>query len=159
MVFKPIRETFDDHWIAKSGPLDTDCWIWQRCIDSGGYGMLNLGIGESPERAHRFSRIRSNDQIPYGMCGLHRCDVRPCVRPDHLFIGSYLENNRDRHLKGRSASHKGENNGRANLCDVDVHLVRDLHESGQTYRAIAKWLEIPLSTITNIIRRHTWTYI
>ena len=121
--------------------------------------MLNVGIRERPERAHRFSWIRANGHIPDGMCVLHHCDTPACVRPDHLFIGSYLDNNRDRHLKGRSASHVGENNGRANLCEVDVHLVRDLCESGQTYKAISDWLDVPFTTIGNIIRRDTWAHI
>ncbi len=159
MARKIIRETFDDNWIAKSGPLDTDCWIWQRSIDSGGYGMLNLGIGKNNGKAHRFSWTRSNGQIPDDMCVLHRCDVRPCVRPDHLFIGSYFDNNRDRMLKGRSASRKGENNGRANLCAVDVCLIRDLHKSGKTYKAISDWLEVPFTTVGNVVRGNTWAYI
>ena len=70
MARKTIRETFDDHWIAKFGPLDTDCWIWRRCIDSGGYGQLNAGVGKGIVKAHRFSWERTNGSIPSGLCVL-----------------------------------------------------------------------------------------
>jgi hypothetical protein len=39
-----------------------------------------------------------------GRCGvLHRCDVKACVRPDHLFLGNQSDNLSDAALKGRLA--------------------------------------------------------
>jgi hypothetical protein len=39
--------------------------------------------------------------IPDGICVLHRCDVKPCFNPDHLFLGTKGENNADTTAKGR----------------------------------------------------------
>lgn len=57
---------------------------------------------DKAEYAHRVSWILNNGRnIPKGKLVLHKCDVRSCVRPSHLFIGTHLENNRDTIKKGR----------------------------------------------------------
>jgi hypothetical protein len=54
--------------------------------------------------AHRYAYAWLYGDIPGGMQVLHRCDVRLCVNPDHLFLGTQLDNMRDMCAKGRSRS-------------------------------------------------------
>src|SRR5581483_3046477 len=95
---KPLAERF---W-AKV--LKTDgCWLWQGApAGKGGYGQLRIN-GNEPKReqAHRISLRLAGIEIPVGMVVCHRCDNPPCVRPDHLFIGTYSDNMRDCYRKGR----------------------------------------------------------
>lgn len=76
------------------------CWEWQGTRIAHGYGRLR--VGSERVLAHRYSWRITNGPIPAGMSVLHRCDNPPCVRPDHLFLGTQLDNNRDRSAKGRS---------------------------------------------------------
>ena len=75
------------------------CWIWTGSKVVGYGGVTHGGL----ERyAHRCAWILTNGPIPDEMPWvLHRCDNPPCVRPDHMFLGTALDNARDRDAKGR----------------------------------------------------------
>lgn len=91
--------------VDKNGPLPKNkklgnCWIWVGVINRGGYGFLNHN--KKVIRSHRASfEIHKNRKVKDGMCVCHRCDVRKCVRPSHLFEDSQKENIRDAVKKGR----------------------------------------------------------
>jgi len=69
------------------------CWSWTRNRDGCGYGKLRH-FGKL-ERVHRVSWMLWKGEIPIGSLVLHRCDNPPCCNPDHLFLGSNLDNRRD----------------------------------------------------------------
>ena len=83
--------------VDKSG----DCWIWTGKISVHGYGIIVLP-GKLEIGAHRVSYLIHRGDIPSGMFVCHRCDNPPCVNPDHLFVGSNLDNVADMTAKGRA---------------------------------------------------------
>jgi len=100
------------------------CWIWKDQLDAEGYGRLYLN-----RLAHTLAWELSHGSIPDGMKICHSCDVRSCVRIDHLFIGTQKDNMNDAALKCRMA-HK--------LDLQDVQLVRELASKGVSRKAILK---------------------
>jgi len=76
------------------------CWNWLAGKDKDGYGKIK--IARKDLRAHRVSWEIHNGIIPGGLLVLHRCDNPSCVNPSHLFLGTALDNNRDRDAKGRN---------------------------------------------------------
>ena len=75
------------------------CWEWQGVLDKDGYGKAKR-YGKTI-RAHRLFYEEFVSNIPHGMLVLHNCDNPKCCNPEHLFIGTQLDNERDKDAKGR----------------------------------------------------------
>lgn len=106
-----------------------DCWTWTGTRKEGGYGQFHYG-GKTT-KAHRVAWILTSGAIPDGMCVLHHCDNPPCVRPEHLFLGTLSDNMQDCAAKGRCALQRdfprtGLDNPRGKLTDFDVAVIRAL---------------------------------
>src|SRR3990167_3209660 len=96
-----IRTSPIDRFWSKVSKTDS-CWLWLGKPNNDGYGKFWITeLGRSVP-AHHFSWEIHNSPIPDDLCVLHTCDNPPCVRPDHLFLGTRGDNNRDRSTKGRS---------------------------------------------------------
>jgi hypothetical protein len=77
------------------------CWEWQGWRDDGGYGSIGSFGNADRVKTHRYSWQLHNGPIPDDLLVCHTCDNPPCVRPDHLFLGTHLDNMRDKMKKGR----------------------------------------------------------
>jgi|SRR5271170_2141735 len=127
------------------------CWEWGRSCNEHGYGvfyMLNRQF-----LAHRVCYELCIGEIPQGLKVLHRCDNPKCVRPDHLFIGTQLENIEDMVRKGRR---KGTKHALAKLNDEQVLAVRASVKQG---RILARELGVSEALISLIRSRKIWSHI
>lgn len=66
---------------------EAGCWLWMRGIANTGYGAVYVD-GKRWD-AHRLSWAAFRGPIPSGYWVLHKCDVRSCCNPDHLFLGPW----------------------------------------------------------------------
>lgn len=102
----------------------TRCWLWTGyCIQ--GYGVIS--VHNKSTGIHQLSYAIHRGPIPKGKYVLHKCDVRNCWRPRHLFLGTHLENIADMLKKGRGSTPpviRGENHPKATLTDAQVAIIR-----------------------------------
>jgi hypothetical protein len=97
------KKTLIESFWGKVRPQVDGCWLWNGAKTYHGYGYVQRG--NKPTRAHRISWEIHFGQIPDGLEVAHRCDVRHCVRPDHLFLATHAENIADMVSKGRQSRH------------------------------------------------------
>lgn len=102
---------------------NSGCWIWTGYLYGSGYGGFRTDAGRHVH-AHRVSYELHRGSIPKGLLVCHRCDFRPCVNPEHLFVGTYSDNANDMHAKSRGNTPRGERHYKAVLTDEDVRSIR-----------------------------------
>ena len=90
----------------------------------------------------------------------HTCDVRCCVNPDHLFLGTHDDNMKDRDEKGRQAKQKGSSHGLAKLTEADVLDIRARYAAGGvTQRELAEEYGVNQSLVSYIKNKQIWKHI
>lgn len=134
------------------------CWLWKGRVERNGYARTLTGAGSAKTRwgAHRFAWTITYGPIPAGRHVLHRCDVRRCVRPDHLFLGDHPANMADMVSKGRSC--RGRKNWEAKLSDDAVRIAR-LFRGLRPQREVALALGVSQPIISKIQRGELWTHV
>lgn len=150
-----ICETFDQHWILNEA---TGCHEWQRST-SKGYGQLYVPGRPRPAHAHRFAWELAFGVIPEGLHVLHKCDNRKCVNLEHLFLGTNLDNIRDKCRKGRATGpgYSGEAHPMAKLSWEIVRSIRaEYAAGGVSQRALAARYGTQQGHIGGIVRNEIW---
>jgi len=139
------------------------CWEWTGSRARRGYGKVR--IGGVLHSSHRLSYEWSVGPIPDGMHVLHHCDNPPCVRPDHLWIGTRTDNQGDMVAKGRQFSpfrgqtQIGELNRAAKITEDDVRAIRKLVADGVKQSVVAKLYGLSRPHIHYIVRRKSWAHV
>lgn len=153
------------------------CWEWIGCKNKKGYGQF--GLLRRAHAAHRVAWELAYGKIPKGLHVCHHCDNPGCVRPDHLFLGTNLDNHKDSAAKGRCVwqAHRetyarGDNhysrrrpelvlrgaaNGNAALTPKQVLSIRSKYKPGvYGIRKLAREFGVGQSTIRRVVHGQTY---
>lgn len=153
---KAIEERFWSKVGEHSNP--DECWNWIASINGGGYGKIFYN-GKHVD-SHRMAWILTYGEIPEGLQVCHTCDNRKCVNPNHLFLGTPLDNMVDKQNKGRAKAPQGEKQNKHKLTDQQVQYIREMHNLNKLdARAAASQMGVGLNTIRRVIKRETWRHI
>ena len=126
------------------------CWNWIGPKHRQGYEYHKQMM------AHRYSYQYYIGSFPKELHVLHKCDNPSCVNPNHLFLGTHLDNMRDMYSKNRCPHKNGieHHNAKANL-----EIVRHIRKKEMSQRAYAKLYGMCQRSIAEIQLRLTWPQV
>ena len=142
---------------------NTGCWLWNAGYGKNGYG--GCWWDGRANTAHRVSYLLHRGEIPEGMFVCHRCDTRGCVNPEHLFLGTALDNSRDMVAKGRycrdperfrKTVRTRAERGYFKLTEDDV---REIRRKRPPSSEIVVRYGVDRSTANMVLRGATWKHV
>jgi len=150
-----LNATMVDRFLSKVDiPEDAAlCWNWTGSTVKG-YGQISNGIKHKSLRSHVVSYLLFKGEVG-DKCVLHRCDNPRCVNPDHLFLGTVLDNVRDMHSKGRNHNVRGEAHGGAKISKTDALTIREMYGKTPTDKLMADY-ELSRTQVWRIAKGLRW---
>lgn len=149
---RPRARTRED-LLSRSAPQG-ECRVWQGARTGRGYGTIahnGRSVG-----THRLAYELWRGPIPDGLHVCHSCDVRACINPDHLWLGTHVDNMRDRGVKGRCVTPRGESHPSAKMSRAVVGEIRRRAAAGERQKSIATKMGFTLSSVGRVVRGETW---
>lgn len=136
------------------------CWLWQKALYSNGYAKF--AIAENKHAlAHRVSFQLHCGELPHGLAVCHKCDIRHCVNPCHLFLGTQRDNIQDAKQKGRlrGGGLQGEKHPSAKLAEREIPEIVRAVNNGMSKQECARRHGVSGALIGLIIRGHAWKHV
>ena len=128
------------------------CWVWSGPVNAGGYGQLTVnGVNYISSRVAYELHFQKS---PGDLFVCHRCDKRNCCRPEHLFLGTNMDNVTDMIQKGRTC--KGSDRPNSKLTAHQVRVIRSL---SWTQKKIAARFGISQSHVSGIKSGTYWSHL
>jgi hypothetical protein len=137
------------------------CWLWTGRRSSGGYGQFWRDGHQVA--ASRVGYELAYGPIPDGLFVCHNCpggDVRHCVRPEHLWLGTPADNARDMCAKGRHRITCGEAQHLARLTEAQVREIRARYVPRKvSFARLGKEYGVSDVAIEYVVHRRTWKHV
>lgn len=134
--------------LAKTNITKT-CWLWEGVKNPDGYGRIL--IGKLRFNAHRIMYEIHNGKFDKKLNVLHSCDVRNCINPSHLFLGTQYDNIQDIYKKGR-----GNKQGNARINLEIAEKIRELVRQGYSQKSLIGFYNLDSSQISRIVNNVIW---
>ena len=142
-------EVFRRH-VAKTAT----CWLWS----SKSYGKFR--INGRIVSAHRYAYESAHGPISDDAIIRHSCDVRNCVNPDHLLIGTHALNANDRKVRGRNNTPAGERSSLSRLTDQQVLDIRRRYAAGGVFQyELAREYGVTQPNVQAIVTGRSWAHL
>ncbi len=147
---KDIFEAFSKH----IKPNNSGCWLWSGAKRHG-YGAFTYRY--KSYSAHRMSYMYFKGPIENGLHIMHSCDNRACINPEHLSVGTRLDNMKDMTNKKRQAH--GERNGHSKLIESQVLEIREKLKNNIKHIVLSEEYNVSIRTISDIKTRRSWRIV
>lgn len=170
LVLVKHRGRFEDRFWACAS-VEGECLVWKRARLPQGYGIFQ--VGRKQFQAHRVAYFIAHGFVPLGKIVCHHCDNPSCIKPEHLFAGTYKANTQDAVSKNRMASGRrngaytkpemvraGESNGRSVLTNQQVRDIRlRFATTDVSKRDLGREFLVSEVTIHGVITKSLWRHV
>lgn len=134
---------------------------YTKCLNKNGYRRAWYKPTKRLELLHRVVYAEHNGVDIGAMAGLsvrHTCDNPRCINPEHLVLGTHLDNMNDRAERGRNPDVRGERNPKAQLS---WDAVRDIRANYVPYKKgmrqhFANKYGVGVHVISDVISNRSW---
>lgn len=131
-----------------------NCFLWMGGTGAQGYG--HIWVEGKTRDVHQVTYETFVGPIPEGLVVRHTCDVRTCINPDHLVVGTQGDNVQDAVSRHRHPA--GERHGRAKLTVNRVAEMRKLYETEEfTQAQLSALYKVSKTQVSRILRGEAWT--
>lgn len=145
-------EIMKNNLINRSKKNEKGCLEWQGTKHRQGYGYIRFQ--KKNILTHRLSWKLFKGDLDDSVLVCHHCDNPSCINPDHLFLGTYKDNNQDRAKKKRNNTSPYAYTRK--LKYDQVLEIRKLSEKGIVQKKIAKRFNVNQQCISKILNGKSW---
>ena len=140
-----LKDSVQQYYVDANG-----CWRWRGRTSTHGYGRVGDRF------AHRLYYTHFIGPIPKNMQVQHICDVRDCVNPSHLKLGTDTDNAKD--CVERQRTSRGDKNGRAKLTKAQAQRLRRL-KGRISVRKAAKLFGLSHTSVWHLWSGKHWKHL
>ena len=141
------------------------CWLWTAAKIPHGYGYFSMD--RRPTYVHRLSYQIHKGPIPPGINVCHNCpsgDNPSCVNPEHLWLGTQMQNQHDMIRKGRDRKATGDRaGGRTKPESFAQKVTREMAlailASTDSHASLGRKYGISTTTVWSIRTGKTWKHL
>lgn len=149
--------SIEERFWSKVNKTD-NCWLWQGGI-SNRYGQIKISKSRKQISVHRYSYELHYGIISNNLFVCHKCDNPLCVRPDHLFLGTYLENIQD--MLDKKRHNYGSKHSMSKLNENDIIEIKLALQNPYCgiNKDLANKYNVNHRTISNIKLNKNWKHV
>lgn len=156
--FAAKLEKVDNGYIDSDGQLSA-CWEYTGSKFTNGYGRVYGNTGESKAHRHSFALTKGKIGKRNGksLMVLHKCDIRSCCNPKHLYRGNHRKNMQD--MTDRKRQARGETSGVSVHKTAEVAFAKLLLDVGFSYTDVQDMMLLSRSTVGRFAKDTTWVEV
>jgi plasmid maintenance system antidote protein VapI len=133
---------------------NNSCWRWIGCSNKK-TGRGQTAAGGVSCQAPRLAYFLEYGKFNKSLYVCHDCDNPNCVNPEHLFLGTSLENTKDRYIKGRGM--KSEDSPTVKISmDIANSIRKDYLTGNFEQKNLCEKYGVSIKTISDVIRNKRW---